>query len=100
MNCELLKYDELYNHFYEHEREVPFSGKCESYYPNGNAKAKRIIVNGKNNGSYALFYENGKIKESGTFKDNLQHGERKLFDEAGRCIASEQYFYGQIKAKH
>lgn len=97
-NCASLRYDNLYNHFYQKDRSVGFTGKCIERYSNGQLKTVKHIVDGKNNGKYTFYYPSGQIKETGSIKDNLQHGERIVYDEKGNIIAKEQYAYGQIKA--
>ncbi|MEO9257111.1 MAG: hypothetical protein ABI207_01945 [Crocinitomicaceae bacterium] len=98
-DCSLLSYDDLYNHFYETDREVGYTGKCIAYYPGGKIKTKRTIVNGKNDGPYSTYFPSGKIQEEGSFKENLQHGIRKIYDEKGQLVSEETFFYGQLKLK-
>ena len=98
-DCNSLSYDDLYNHFYQTDREVGYTGECVGYYPGGEIKTKRTIVNGKNDGPYSTYYPSGKIQEEGSFKENLQNGIRKIYDEKGNVVAEETFFYGQLKPK-
>jgi antitoxin component YwqK of YwqJK toxin-antitoxin module len=99
IDCELLQYDNLYNHFYLQKRSKGYTGTCESFYPNGTIKEKRNIKEGKNNGPYVRYFASGKLLEEGNFEDNLQNGIRKVYDENGKLISKEEYNYGQLKIK-
>ncbi|MDB5228468.1 MAG: hypothetical protein JWN78_2661 [Bacteroidota bacterium] len=42
-------------------------------------------------GAYSKFYDNGKILETGIYKDGKLNGERKLYYESGKVMQSETY---------
>ncbi len=47
-------------------------------------------------GPYFEYYENGKLKISGAFKDNQKHGEWKYFDDKQNLTKTEKYNLGKI----
>lgn len=49
-------------------------------------------------GPYFFYYESGKLKISGGYKDDQKHGEWKYYDENGKLIKSEQYENGKMKS--
>lgn len=51
----------------------------------------------KKHGPYFYYYESGKIKISGNYKDDQKHGEWKYYDERGILIKTEHYENGELK---
>ena len=49
-------------------------GECLKYYPDGTLTLKTIYENGKINGSFEAFHENGKPEIKGQYKNNLREG--------------------------
>lgn len=47
-------------------------------------------------GPYFYYYESGKLKISGQYRDNLKHGEWKYFDERGTQTKTEKYESGRL----
>ncbi len=50
----------------------------------------------KKHGPYFYYYENGKIRISGNYKDDLKTGTWKYFDENGKMIKTETYEKGKL----
>lgn len=46
---------------YKVNEEKPFTGKCVSYYADGQIRALGNYVNGKLDGEYIAYYENGEV---------------------------------------
>ena len=42
-------------------------------------------------GPYFYYYENGKVKITGNYKDNMKSGEWKYYDEKGKLLKTEKY---------
>jgi hypothetical protein len=97
-DCEMLAIDNLYNHFYLEDRNVPYTGVCKLFHQNGELKQEREIVDGKNNGYYKVYWENGKLKEEGSFLNNRHHGVFRYYDENGELIVEAEYENGVRKA--
>lgn len=97
-DCEMLGINELSNHFYLENPNIPFSGICKLFHKNGQLKQEREIVDGKNNGYYRSYSDQGILLEEGFFKDNRHHGVFKYFDENGDLTVEAEYKNGVRKA--
>ena len=64
-------------HYRKDTNEI-YSGSVKSYYDDGQLKQEGTFNNGKRDGPYTSYYENGKLKEERTYKD-------------GELIDSKQY---------
>jgi antitoxin component YwqK of YwqJK toxin-antitoxin module len=89
------------------------SGK--TYYDTGRTKLKEVYsykekttfsVTGDHSvanvtqikhGPYFYYYEGGKLKISGNFKNDKKDGIWKYYDENGKMIKSETYLNGELK---
>jgi antitoxin component YwqK of YwqJK toxin-antitoxin module len=56
-----------------------------------------IAVNKKKHGPYFYYYENGKLKISGWFKNDLKDGVWKEYDEKGKLLETKTYIAGELK---
>ena len=97
IDCERLHLDVAYNHFYESDRNIPYTGVCKVFYPGGQLKQMREMVNGKNHGQFELYNENGVLIEQGTFHENLHHGVFKYYNDEGELIEQIEYALGRSK---
>lgn len=50
----------------------------------------------KKHGQYFYYYQNGKVKISGIYKNDEKHGTWKYFDEKGTLIKEEEYQEGKL----
>jgi len=89
------------------------SGK--TYYDTGRTKMKEVYsykevttfsvtgdhsvsnVAQKKHGPYFYYYESGKLKISGNFKNDKKDGIWKYYDENGKLLKSETYLEGELK---
>ena len=62
--------------YYEKFTDVPFSGKVTG-------KTTGRFVNGKFEGSFIGYYDNGQLKTRGNYVDGKSDGLWKSFDEVG-----------------
>ena len=97
VDCEMLHYDPLYNHYYESERDKPYNGVCKVFYQGGQLMQYREMKDGKNNGKYTYYSAEGVLLEEGTFLDNLHHGVFRYYDEDGSLKQQAEFYYGNIK---
>ena len=58
-------------------------GVWKEYHCTGMLKSEQVYVNGKVSGLVTIYYEDGKIKTRGTFKNNKWVGPFELFDQKG-----------------
>ena len=76
----------------------------KTYYDVERTKPKEVFSFksvGNNNqrdrhGPYFYYHENGKLKVSGQYRDNLKHGDWKYFDERGTLTKTEKYESGRL----
>ena len=54
--------------------DKPFTGKCESYYPNGQKSWEGNFKDGKPHGTSNWWYESGQKSSKWSFKDGKEHG--------------------------
>ena len=61
----------------------PDNGKKVEYYYGNTKQAEYTKVNGKINGALKVYYENGKLKKTGYYKNGLANGNFVEYDEEG-----------------
>ena len=101
----LVKRDGLY---YEKFTDKPFTGKVTginrgkvkngkaegewlSYYENGQLKYKINYKDGKAEGEWLWYYENGQLEMKGNYKDGKFEGQWLNYDENGKLYRTEIY---------
>jgi antitoxin component YwqK of YwqJK toxin-antitoxin module len=72
--------------YYDADKTKPKELYC--YKPGSSNKIKQ--------GPYYFYYESGKLKISGQYKDDQKHGDWKYY-ESGKNIKTEHYENGQLK---
>ncbi len=97
IDCERLHLDVAYNHFYETDRDQPYTGVCKLFHVGGKLKQMREMENGKNHGRFELYNEQGILVEEGAFHENLHHGVFKYYNDEGELIEQIEYAYGRRK---
>jgi antitoxin component YwqK of YwqJK toxin-antitoxin module len=66
-------------------------GEWKEYYENGNLKWLKHFNNDKEDGEWREFYESGKLKKKINFKDGKVHGECISYYESGEIETSSFY---------
>ena len=69
---------------YETGKITPYTGKYLIFYPNGKVKESSTFKNGKEDGAYKFFHANGRLKQTATFKDGRLDGVAEDFLENGK----------------
>jgi hypothetical protein len=69
---------------YETGKITPYTGKYLMFYPNGKVKESSTFKNGKEDGAYKFFHANGRLKQTATFKDGRLDGVAEDFLENGK----------------
>ena len=70
-------------------------GEMKIFYPNGKVMGTSTFKNGKLNGVSKMYYENGKIMMKMNFKDDELEGESILYDKDGKIIGKQLYKNGE-----
>ncbi len=67
------------------------TGLWKGYYENGSIKEEVTFEKSEENGPFVEYYPNGKLKAQGNYLNgDYEHGELKLYDEAGQLIKTMQ----------
>ena len=61
-----------------------FTGKCESYYQNGQKKRETNYIDGERHGTWTEWYENGQKSKEQNWKDGEFHGTQTGWYENGQ----------------
>jgi antitoxin component YwqK of YwqJK toxin-antitoxin module len=65
-------------------------------YPNGKIEEEYFEVNGKKNGMYKSFYENGIVSSVGEFKFGQMHSDWKYYYSTGQLMSIQKYNKGRL----
>jgi antitoxin component YwqK of YwqJK toxin-antitoxin module len=65
--------------------------KEKTYYPNGKLESTGTLINGKKNGTWVYYFENGNVSRKINFKDDLEDGLVKTFFPDNK--RNEEIFY-------
>lgn len=93
-NCNDVFLDPEFNHFYTEKRDEPFTGVCESFYPNGQVAVRKQYENGRLEGLYLEYYESGTLKSEWNFSQGRQHGDHKGYHPDGNLKYHTIYYMG------
>jgi len=85
-DCKALILDQKYNRFYLTDKKKPFTGKCESFYPNGKLEKERHYIDGKYHGDIIDYFDNGQIKSISQYKNHFINGYVKTYSYSGKLI--------------
>ena len=66
-------------------------GPYETYYENGQLKQKGSLKDGAEYGPYEIHYENGQLKEKGSVKDGEEYGPYEVHYENGQLKDKGSY---------
>jgi antitoxin component YwqK of YwqJK toxin-antitoxin module len=70
--------------YYSKEEYIGFIGNYESYYENGKLKEKGAYKDDDKDGEWSFYYENGNLKEKGAYKDDDKNGEWSFYFSNGQ----------------
>ncbi len=73
-----------------------FTGWMLELYPDGLLKSRSAISNGVLHGVSEGWFTNRTMQVSEHFVNGVSHGERRLWDEAGRPVSAAQIEHGRI----
>jgi hypothetical protein len=76
-------------------RDTIFGGLIKFY----NKHTKKLVeegmyVDGKKNGEYKRYYENGRVSGDLFFSDDKENGIVKIYDTSGKILTQSFYYYG------
>ena len=68
-----------------------YNGVYTENYDNGNRKLEMYLVHGEQDSTTILYFENGQISETRSYKHGLMHGKWETFNVKGAKIAEAWY---------
>jgi antitoxin component YwqK of YwqJK toxin-antitoxin module len=78
---------------------IPFSGVCIEYYPNGQKRAEASFINGKKDGQFRNWSEDGLLITERQFKNGKHHGIMKNFSLIkNNVVTSEKEYFMDVKS--
>lgn len=103
------KKDELHGHYIKYKegkvsKDIWYSngkidGKYKSYWDNGNPYVEIEYEDGKMNGKFTAYYSNGSIQREGYNKEDKKNGKWKLYYENGQIKAEENYIKNYLEGE-
>nr|WP_319400432.1 toxin-antitoxin system YwqK family antitoxin [uncultured Carboxylicivirga sp.] len=76
--------------YYDQDNNL-YTGVYTEYYESGNKKVEMNVVKGEKHGSTTLYFDNKKINEVRSFKNNEMDGTWITYDEVGTKTAEARY---------
>lgn len=74
---------------------TPYSGTYQTYYADGALKMETNFVEGKKEGECKLYFENGKLNEVRSYRNNEMNGTWLTFNNLGVKVAEASYDNGK-----
>jgi len=84
------------NLYFEKFKNNPFTGKIETYWPNGHLKESGMIKEGKKDHLWEYYHENGKVREIEFFTLGLLNGTREQYGSGGQLYIKATYKDGKL----
>jgi antitoxin component YwqK of YwqJK toxin-antitoxin module len=72
-------------------REGKRDGKWMYWYENGKVWSDGTFILGKSDGKRTTYFENGKVRYEGFYKEDMRVGKWRFFDENGRMLQEVDY---------
>lgn len=72
-----------------------YTGKYEKRYENGRLRIQGEMVDGKREGSWKYFYDNGMFWSKGYFQNDVQHGMSSVYFPSGILKMQGEYANGE-----
>lgn len=70
--------------------------KEEVYFPNGKMQWTGTYKKNIENGTWQFFYENGKLKTVETYLNGKEHGTSTHYNESGKKVREEFWKHGKL----
>jgi len=78
-NSDSSKKNSKINNFKPQLLKDTIGGVYHEYYKNGNVKVKGVFKNGKRDGDWSFFYENGKLWSLGEYNEGIRNGGSSVY---------------------
>lgn len=77
-----------------------FDGKWTYWYENGQIKSEQSYNNGNLDGNHTAWYEDGQMRYEKSYKDGKHDGKHTAWYEDGQIKSEKNYSYGKADGKH
>jgi antitoxin component YwqK of YwqJK toxin-antitoxin module len=95
-DCNELILDTDYQRYYLTDKEKPFTGKCTTLKPDGKKVLENDYIDGKYDGVVKIYYENGELKSTTEYENNLLTGNQKIYSLDGSLISHAIYSHSKL----
>jgi antitoxin component YwqK of YwqJK toxin-antitoxin module len=82
--------------WYASTPDKPFTGEAASYYASGAPEAKKSFAAGKVDGLWIEWYEDGRKRYEGTWKDGVPQGKSSRWYPSGQVKLEEEHVMGTL----
>jgi len=72
-----------------------YTGEYTEHYENGMLKMELFLKDGRPEGTYVIYFPNGKISEVRAYYKGIFHGEWRTYNEVGSLLATANYKNGE-----
>ena len=78
-------------YYTDETQTTPYTGRYTEFYDDGMLKMELYLKDGRPEGTYVIYYPDGKIAEVRSYYHGIFHGEWRTYNEAGQLIGLATY---------
>lgn len=82
-------------YYTDESQTTPYTGRYTEFYDDGMLKMELFLKDGRPEGTYVIYYPDGKIAEVRSYYHGIFHGEWRTYNEAGQLTGIASYKDGQ-----
>ena len=82
-------------YYTDESQTTPYTGRYTEFYDDGMLKMELFLKDGRPEGTYVIYYPDGKIAEVRSYYHGIFHGEWRTYNEAGQLTGIASYKEGQ-----
>ena len=82
-------------YYTDETQTTPYTGRYTEFYDDGMLKMELYLKDGRPEGTYVIYYPDGKIAEVRSYYHGVFHGEWRTYNEAGQLIGLASYKDGE-----
>ena len=78
-------------YYTDESQTTPYTGRYTEFYDDGMLKMELFLKDGRPEGTYVIYYPDGKIAEVRSYYHGIFHGEWRTYNEAGQLTGIASY---------
>ena len=82
-------------YYTDETQTTPYTGRYTEFYEDGMLKMELYLKDGRPEGTYVIYYPDGKIAEVRSYYHGIFHGEWRTYSDNGQLIGLASYKEGQ-----